>query len=68
MTQAGRQGSPRNSSGRKGPERNAPRGAAQARGAGAGAGKRDFPKGGDRPFGDRTYKAKPREERFVDPD
>ncbi|MBD1541687.1 pseudouridine synthase [Arthrobacter sp. IA7] len=68
MTQAGRQGSPRNSSGRKGPERNAPRGAAQGRGAGAGAGKRDFPKGGDRPFGDRTHKAKPREERFVDPD
>ncbi|PNH80467.1 pseudouridine synthase [Arthrobacter sp. AFG20] len=66
MTQAGRQGSPRNSSGRKGPDRNAPRGAAQGRGAGAG--KRDFPKGGERPFGDRTYKGKPREERFVDPD
>lgn len=72
MTQAGRQGSPRNSSGHKGPDRNAARGAAQGRGAvqgrGAGAGKRDFPKGADRPFGDRTYKAKPREERFVDPD
>ena len=72
MTQAGRQGSPRNSSGRKGPDSTAARGAAQGRGAiqgrGAGAGKRDFPKGGDRPFGDRTYKAKPREERFVDPD
>ncbi|MFC9335310.1 pseudouridine synthase [Arthrobacter sp. NPDC057009] len=66
MTQAGRQGSPRNSSGRKGPDRNAARGAAQGRSAGAG--KRDFPKGGDRPFGDRTYKAKPREERFIDPD
>jgi 23S rRNA pseudouridine2605 synthase/16S rRNA pseudouridine516 synthase len=66
MTQAGRQGSPRNSAGRKVPDRNAPRGAAQGRGAGAG--KRDFPKGGDRPFGDRTFKAKPREERFVDPD
>ena len=73
MTQAGRQGSPRNSSGRKGPERNAARGAGQAgpqaSAARLGSGQRDFPKGGDRPFGDRPHKApKPREERFVDPD
>jgi pseudouridine synthase len=74
MTQAGRQGSPRNSSGRKGPERDPARGAGQAgragqRGAGFGSGQRDFSKGGDRPFGDRPHKApKPREERFVDPD
>src|SRR6476660_4922237 len=68
MTQAGRQGSPRKSSGRKGPERNsagsAGRGAPSPRGGSFGAGQRDFSKGGDRP-----YKApKPREERFIDPD
>jgi pseudouridine synthase len=74
MTQAGRQGSPRNSSGRKGPERDSARGAGQGgragqRGTGFGSGQRDFSKGGDRPFGDRPRRApKPREERFVDPD
>lgn len=74
MTQAGRQGSPRNSSGRKGPERDQARGAGQGgrpghRGAGSGSGQRDFSKGGDRPYGDRPHKApKPREERFIDPD
>ncbi|TAP40579.1 pseudouridine synthase [Arthrobacter sp. S39] len=74
MTQAGRQGSPRNSSGRKGPERNssqggaqggASRGGAQAGGFRGAAGKRNAGFGG----GDRPHKApKPREERFVDPD
>jgi 23S rRNA pseudouridine2605 synthase/16S rRNA pseudouridine516 synthase len=60
MTQAGRQGSPRNSSGRNSSGRNAgQRGAGQR-----GAGQRDFSKGGDRPF----KQPKPREERFVDPD
>lgn len=70
MTQAGRQGSPRNSSGRKGPERNAGQGGRGGqRGTGFGSGQRDFSKGGDRPFGDRSHRAaKPREERFVDPD
>ena len=74
MTQAGRQGSPRNSSGRKGPERNsaqgapasgASRGGAQAGGFRGAAGKRNAGFGG----GDRPHKApRPREERFVDPD
>jgi pseudouridine synthase len=70
MTQAGRQGSPRNSSGRKGPERAAGQGGRGGqRGTGFGSGQRDFSKGSDRPFGDRSHRAaKPREERFVDPD
>jgi len=78
MTQAGRQGSPRNSSGRNSSERNAGQGGASrnpaqggsgrpsASGAGfrAGAGKRNAGFGG----GDRPYKApRPREEPFVDP-
>jgi 23S rRNA pseudouridine2605 synthase/16S rRNA pseudouridine516 synthase len=87
MTQAGRQGSPRNSSGRNSSERNAGQGGASrsasagrsasasrnpAQGGGfrAGAGKRNagFGGGGERPYGDRPYKApKPREEPFVDP-
>ncbi|PTT61692.1 pseudouridine synthase [Arthrobacter sp. HMWF013] len=84
MTQAGRQGSPRNSSGRNSSERNAGQGgasrnpaqggagrnAAQGGGFRAGAGKRNagFGGGGERPYGDRPYKApKPREEPFVDP-
>jgi 23S rRNA pseudouridine2605 synthase/16S rRNA pseudouridine516 synthase len=77
MTQAGRQGSPRNSSGRNSSERNSTeggasrntaqgggsRGGAQGGGFRGGAGKRNAG------FGDRPYKApKPREERFVDPD
>jgi 23S rRNA pseudouridine2605 synthase len=78
MTQAGRQGSPRNSSGRNSSERNAGQGGASrnpaqggsgrpsASGGGfrAGAGKRNAGFGG----GDRPYKApRPREEPFVDP-
>lgn len=83
MTQAGRQGSPRNSSGRNSSERNASQGGtsrsipgrgAAGRGnagsgnAGSGAG-RSF---GQRDFskgGDRPFKhPKPREEAFIDPD
>ena len=73
MTQAGRQGSPRNSSGRNGSGRNPSQGAAagssRAGAQGGGfrgtAGKRNAGFGG----GDRPHKApKPREERFVDPD
>ncbi|MDQ0756831.1 pseudouridine synthase [Arthrobacter sp. B3I4] len=62
MTQAGRQGSPRNGSGRT----SAGHQSARTAGAGgAGRGQRDFPKGG----GDRPFKRpKPREEAFVDPD
>lgn len=77
MTQAGRQGSPRNSSGRNSPEHNSAqggssrnpaqggsRGGASGGGFRAGAGKRNAGFGG----GDRPYKApKPREEPFVDP-
>jgi 23S rRNA pseudouridine2605 synthase/16S rRNA pseudouridine516 synthase len=78
MTQAGRQGSPRNSSGRGGTERNktqrnpsqgaaagGSRGGAQGGGFRGTAGKRNAGFGG----GDRPHKApKPREERFIDPD
>lgn len=78
MTQAGRQGSPRNSSGRGGTERNkTQRNSSQGASGGGGragaqgggfrgtAGKRTAGFGG----GDRPHKApKPREERFVDPD
>jgi pseudouridine synthase len=73
MTQAGRQGSPRNSSGRNGSGRNSSQGAsgggsragAQGGGFRGTAGKRTAGFGG----GDRPHKApKPREERFVDPD
>ncbi|QNE14219.1 pseudouridine synthase [Pseudarthrobacter sp. NBSH8] len=78
MTQAGRQGSPRNSSGRNSSERNAGQGGASrnpaqggsgrpsAAGGGfrGGAGKRNAGFGG----GDRPFKApRPREEPFVDP-
>ncbi|XAS68936.1 pseudouridine synthase [Micrococcaceae bacterium Sec5.7] len=83
MTQAGRQGSPRNSSGRNSSERNSTpnasqgggsRGSAQGGGSRGGAGQRSggFGGGGQRDFskgGDRPYKApRPREERFIDPD
>ena len=77
MTQAGRQGSPRNSSGRNSAGQSS---AGQSRGQGkttrgpvqgggpraaAGKGGRDFSKGG----GDRPFKhPKPREEAFIDPD
>jgi 23S rRNA pseudouridine2605 synthase/16S rRNA pseudouridine516 synthase len=61
MTQAGRQGSPRNGSGRGGePQRSSSR----QGGKGAGAGKRGAGFGSERPH----RAAKPREERFVDPD
>jgi len=66
MTQAGRQGSPRNGSGRTGAGHQAGQKSARTPGAGsAGRGQRDFSKGG----GDRPFKRpKPREEAFVDPD
>ncbi len=76
MTQAGRQGSPRNSSGRSGgfgsSRGNAGRGGA-GQGGGSGAGKRNFADGerrGDRGFlGERPFKpSRPREERPFDPD
>ena len=71
MTQAGRQGSPRNSSGRNSAEqskagqkragRNPVQGGASRAGGASGAG---YKGGGDRPF----KRPKPREEAFVDPD
>ncbi|MFJ4208282.1 pseudouridine synthase [Paenarthrobacter sp. NPDC089675] len=72
MTQAGRQGSPRNSSGRNGSGRNEARGGAgrsggagfTGRSGGSGAGKRAYNQGEGRPF----RASKPREERPFDPD
>ncbi len=77
MTQAGRQGSPRNSSGRNSAGRNPAQGGSgrpatggagrpnEGRGGRAAGAGRDFSKGG----GDRPFKhPKPREEAFVDPD
>ena len=75
MTQAGRQGSPRNSSGRNSAGQNfagrnsAGQNSAQGSGRGAqGGGSRSggagFKGGGDRPF----KRPKPREEAFIDPD
>jgi 23S rRNA pseudouridine2605 synthase len=69
MTQAGRQGSPRNSSGRNGSERNSSqRNTSQGGNSGGGfrggAAKRGGGFGSDRPH----RAAKPREERFIDPD
>ncbi|HKU31453.1 pseudouridine synthase [Arthrobacter sp. NyZ413] len=76
MTQAGRQGSPRNGSGRNDSGRagssgfgGSRGGAGRAGGAGrsggaSGSGKRNFPTGGDRPF----KPSRPREERPFDPD
>lgn len=71
MTQAGRQGSPRNSSGRNSAGRgNAAQGAAQNRAGrnpvqgGSRAGGAGYKGGGDRPF----KHPKPREEAFIDPD
>ena len=69
MTQAGRQGSPRNSSGRNSAGRNSaqgggPRGGGRSGGAGQRPFSSDFTKGGDRPF----KHPKPREEAFIDPD
>ncbi|MET1066112.1 MAG: pseudouridine synthase [Arthrobacter sp.] len=66
MTQAGRQGSPRNSSGRNSAGQNPAQGGS-GRGAQRGANRGGGPgfKGG----GDRTFKhPKPREEAFIDPD
>ncbi|QCO97767.1 pseudouridine synthase [Arthrobacter sp. 24S4-2] len=71
MTQAGRQGSPRNSSGRNSAGRgNAAQGAGQNRAGrnpaqgGSRAGGAGYKGGGDRPF----KHPKPREEAFIDPD
>lgn len=69
MTQAGRQGSPRNSSGRNGSERNrtqrnTSQGGSSAGGFRSGAPKRSGGFGSDRP----QRAPKPREERFIDPD
>ncbi|WP_347110677.1 pseudouridine synthase [Paenarthrobacter sp. S56] len=71
MTQAGRQGSPRNSSGRNGSGRNEAKGGAGRPGAGfsgrsggTGGGKRNFNQGEGRPF----RASKPREERPFDAD
>ncbi|MGO4237872.1 pseudouridine synthase [Pseudarthrobacter sp. YAF2] len=70
MTQAGRQGSPRNGSGRGGNDRNAsqrgnsPQRGNQGGGSRGGAAKRASAFGGDRP----QRAPKPREERFIDPD
>jgi pseudouridine synthase len=72
MTQAGRQGSPRNSSGRNSSGRNEARGGTgrsnaggfSGRGGSAGAGKRNFNQGEGRPF----KAAKPREAAPFDPD
>ena len=70
MTQAGRQGSPRNSSGRNSAGQSS---AGQSRGQGSGRGAQGggsrtggagFKGGGDRPF----KHPKPREEAFIDPD
>ncbi|WP_285250966.1 pseudouridine synthase [Pseudarthrobacter sp. fls2-241-R2A-168] len=70
MTQAGRQGSPRNSSGRNSsghnntPGRNSSQGGASAGGFRGGSAKRGTGFGSDRPH----RAPKPREERFIDPD
>ena len=69
MTQAGRQGSPRNSSGRGGNERNnsqqrSAQGGGFSGGSRGGTAKRAAGFGGDRPH----RAPKPREERFIDPD
>ena len=65
MTQAGRQGSPRNSSGRNNPQRNnTSQGGKSAGGFRGGAPKRGGGFGSDRP----QRAPKPREERFIDPD
>ncbi|PNI08067.1 pseudouridine synthase [Arthrobacter sp. AFG7.2] len=64
MTQAGRQGSPRNSSGRNTSQRNTSQGGNFAGGFRSGAPKRGGGFGSDRP----QRAAKPREERFIDPD
>ncbi|HSN37990.1 MAG TPA: pseudouridine synthase [Arthrobacter sp.] len=69
MTQAGRQGSPRNSSGRNSAGQNSAQGSGRGAqgGAGrsaAGRGGAGFKGGGDRPF----KHPKPREEAFIDPD
>jgi 23S rRNA pseudouridine2605 synthase/16S rRNA pseudouridine516 synthase len=64
MTQAGRQGSPRNSSGRNNSQRNTSQGGNSAGGFRSGAPKRGGGFGSDRP----QRAPKPREERFIDPD
>jgi pseudouridine synthase len=74
MTQAGRQGSPRNSSGRNSAGQNSAQGGSgrgaqggsgrPAQGGGSRSGGAGFKGGGDRPF----KRPKPREEAFIDPD
>ncbi|MET3811172.1 pseudouridine synthase [Arthrobacter sp. UYEF3] len=65
MTQAGRQGSPRNSSGRNSAGQNSAQGSGRGAQAGAGrSGGAGFKGGGGRPF----KHPKPREEAFIDPD
>jgi len=70
MTQAGRQGSPRNGSGRTGAGNKAGHNTPRSQGAGgAGRGQRDAGKGGFSGGADRGFKRpKPREEAFIDPD
>lgn len=70
MTQAGRQGSPRNGSGRTGAGNKAGHNTPRSQGAGsAGRGQRDGGKGGFSGGADRGFKRpKPREEAFIDPD
>ena len=63
MTQAGRQGSPRNSSGRNSAGQNSAQGSGRgAQGGGSRSGGAGFKGGGDRPF----KHPKPREEAFID--
>ncbi|MDD1478085.1 pseudouridine synthase [Arthrobacter sp. H16F315] len=65
MTQAGRQGSPRNSSGRNSAGQNSAQGSGRGAQGGSGrSGGAGFKGGGDRPF----KRPKPREEAFIDPD
>ena len=69
MTQAGRQGSPRNSSGRNGSERNRTQRNTSQGGSSAGGFRSGAPKRGGGFGSDRPQRApKPREERFIDPD
>ncbi|AUZ34276.1 pseudouridine synthase [Arthrobacter sp. PGP41] len=69
MTQAGRQGSPRNSSGRDGSERNRTQRNTSQGGSSAGGFRGGAPKRGGGFGSDRPQRApKPREERFIDPD
>jgi 23S rRNA pseudouridine2605 synthase len=69
MTQAGRQGSPRNSSGRNGSERKTTQRSTSQGGKPAGGFRSGAPKRAGGFSSDRPQRApKPREERFIDPD